>query len=163
MQLLLAVRQALACYTVVDRLDFKHSATTVLNSIHKLLCSRYEKTTPNLCWAFCALLGTCTINKGDFFEIAFVVVDTRLPRFKALAYVLPYFDELTHMLIRTSLSICWGLLFCLRKAFIFYKFAESSLSVHISRVCRRFTIDLCLLNLSKRSSFKSLSSRCATK
>ena len=108
----------------------------------------------------------CTINKEGFCEIAFVVVvDTHLPCFKALAYVLPHFDQLpvTHVLIRASSSVCWGLLFCLCKAFIFYKFAESSLSVHISRVSWRFTIDLCLLNLSKRSSFKSLSRRCATK
>ena len=49
----------------------------------------------------------CTINKEGFFKIAFVVVvDTHLPRFKALAYVLPHFDELTHMLIRASSSIC---------------------------------------------------------
>ena len=50
-----------------------------------------------------------TINKGGFFEIAFVVVvDTHLPRFKALAYVLPHFDQLpvTHVLIRASSSVC---------------------------------------------------------
>ena len=28
--------------------------------------SRYENATPNLCWVFCA------INKGDFFENAFL-------------------------------------------------------------------------------------------
>ena len=45
----------------------------------------------------------CAIIKGRFFEIAFVlVVDTRLPRFEALAYVLPHFDKL----IRTSSSVC---------------------------------------------------------
>ena len=38
-----------------------------------------------------------------FFEIAFVVVvDTHLPFFEALAYVLPHFDELIHMVIRAS-------------------------------------------------------------
>ena len=47
------------------------------------------------------------INKGGFFKIAFlVVVDTHLPRFEALAYVLPHFDELTHVVIRASSSVC---------------------------------------------------------
>ena len=42
-----------------------------------------------------------------FFEIAFVVVvDTHLPRFEALAYVLPHFDELTHVVIPASSSVC---------------------------------------------------------
>ena len=45
----------------------------------------------------------CAINKGGFFEIAFVVVvDTHLPRFEALAYVLSHFDELTQVEIRAS-------------------------------------------------------------
>ena len=57
-----------------------------------LLRSRYENATPNLCWL---------INKGGFFEVSFVVVvDRHLPRFEALAYVLPHFDELTHVMIR---------------------------------------------------------------
>ena len=47
------------------------------------------------------------INKGGFFEIAFaVVVDIHLPHFEALAYVLPNFDELTHVVICASSSIC---------------------------------------------------------
>ena len=33
---------------------------------------------------------SCAINKGGFFGIAFVV-DTHLPRFEALVYVLPHF------------------------------------------------------------------------
>ena len=49
---------------------------------------------------------SCAINNGDFFEIAFVVVDTHLPRFEALAYVSPHFDELTHVVIRASSSVC---------------------------------------------------------
>ena len=44
-----------------------------------------------------------------FFEIAFVVVDTHLPRLEALAYVLPHFDALTH--VKSVLN--------LRKAYIF--------------------------------------------
>ena len=35
-----------------------------------------------------------------------VVVDTHLPRFEALANVLPHFDELTHVAIRASSSVC---------------------------------------------------------
>ena len=46
------------------------------------------------------------IREG-FFEIAFVVVVvTNLPRFEALAYVLPHFDELTHVGIRAHSSVC---------------------------------------------------------
>ena len=53
------------------------------------------------------------INKGGFFEVAFVVVvDTHLPHFEALAYVLPHFDALTHVVILVS------------SAFIFQRFAE---------------------------------------
>ena len=59
---------------------------------------------------------SCAINKGGFSEIAFVVVvDTHLPRFEALAYVLPHFDELAHVagLVRPQAFAE------LRKAFIF--------------------------------------------
>ena len=46
---------------------------------------------------------SCVINKGGFFEVAFVVVvDTHLPRFEALAFVLPHFDALTQVVIRVS-------------------------------------------------------------
>ena len=44
---------------------------------------------------------SCAINTGDFFEIAFVV-DTHLLRFEVLAYFLPDFDELTHVVVRAS-------------------------------------------------------------
>ena len=56
-------------------------------------------------------------------EIAFVVVvvDTHLPRFEALAYVLPHFDELTHVVIRAS------------PAFIIQAFAEVFYSVFVKR------------------------------
>ena len=68
------------------------------------------------------------IIEGGFFDIAFVVVvDTHLPHFETLAYLLPHFDELTHVLIRAS------------SAFIIQAFAEAFYSV-----------------LVKRSSFKSL-------
>ena len=82
------------------------------------------------------------INKGGFFEIAFVVaVDTHLPRFKALAYVLPHFDELNHGVIRAHSAFAEVLysvflkrssfkrLLNLRKAYIFQEFAEGLLSI----------------------------------
>ena len=49
-----------------------------------------------------------------FLEIAFFVVgvDTHLPRFEALAYVLPHFNVLTHVVILVS------------SAFIFQRFGE---------------------------------------
>ena len=56
---------------------------------------------------------SCAINKRGFFEICiFVVVDTHLPRFEVLAYVLPLFDSLTRVVILVS------------SAFIFRRFAE---------------------------------------
>ena len=84
-------------------------------------CVRGTRTQPLICvgrsvhyWVPYA------INKGGFFKIAFVIIfDTHLPRFEALSYVLPHFDELTHVLIRVSSSVCWVLLFCFCKAFIF--------------------------------------------
>ena len=63
----------------------------------------------------------CAINTGSFFEIAFVVVDTHLPHFEALACVLPHFDELTHVVIRAS------------SAFIIQEFAEVFYSVFVKR------------------------------
>ena len=62
--------------------------------------------------------------------VVVVVVDTHLPRFEALAYVLPHFDALTHLVIRVS------------SAFIFQTFAE---------VCYKS-----VLNLRKAYIFKSL-------
>ena len=57
-----------------------------------------------------------------FLEIAFVVVvDTHLPRFETLAYVLPHFDELTHVVIRAS------------PAFIIQAFVEVFYSVFVKR------------------------------
>ena len=58
--------------------------------------------------------------RGVFFEIAFVVVvDTHLPRFEAFAYVLPHFDETTHVVIRAS------------SAFIIQAFAEDFYSAFV--------------------------------
>ena len=41
------------------------------------------------------------IYKGGFFEISFVV-DTHLPRFEAIAYVLLHFDALTQVVVLMS-------------------------------------------------------------
>ena len=88
---------------------------------------------------------SCAINEGGFFEIAFVVVvDTHLPRFEALAYVLPHFDELTHVVrprrssFKPSAEVFYSIfvkcssfksLLNLRKAYIFQEFAEGLLSI----------------------------------
>ena len=54
-------------------------------------------------------------------------------------------------------NVRWGLLFCLRKAFIFYvKVCWIFVKRTYLRVCWRSTIDLCLMKLPKRSSFKSV-------
>ena len=83
---------------------------------------------------------SCAIKKGGFFEIAFfVVVDTHLPRFQALAYVLPHFDALTHVVIRVS------------SAFIFQTFAEVGYSIFVNRTSFKS-----VLNLRKAYIFKSL-------
>ena len=68
-----------------------------------------------------------------------VVVDTHLPRFEALAYVLPHFDALTHVVIRVS------------SAFIFQTFAEVCYSVFVKRSSFKS-----VLNLRKEYIFKSL-------
>ena len=74
---------------------------------------------------------SCAINKGGFFEIAIVVVvDTHLPRFKALAYGLPHFDALTHVVIRVS------------SVFIFQTFAEICYSVVVNRSSFKTVLNL---------------------
>ena len=63
----------------------------------------------------------------------------RLPRFEALAHVLPHFDALTHAVIRVSSS------------FIFQTFAEVCFSVFVNRSSFKS-----VLNLRKAYIFKSL-------
>ena len=77
----------------------------------------------------------CSVHYCAFLEIAFVV-DLNLPRFEALAYVLPHFDALTGLVIRVS------------SAFIFQTFAEVCYSVFVNRSS--------VLNLLKAYIFKSL-------
>ena len=57
-----------------------------------LLRSRYENATP--------ISVGCSVQtyKEGFFQDC--IFDTHFPRFEALAYVLPHFDALTHMVIR---------------------------------------------------------------
>ena len=86
-------------------------------------CVRGTRTQPLICVG-CSVhyWVSCAINKGGFYEISFVVViDTHLPRFEALAYVLPHFDALTQVVIRVP------------SAFIFQTFAEVCCSVFVNR------------------------------
>ena len=78
------------------------------------------------------------INKRGFFETAFVV-DTHLPHFEVLAYVLPHFDASTHVVIRVFL------------AFIFQMFAAVCYSVFVNRSSFKS-----VLNFRKAYIFKSL-------
>ena len=97
------------------------------------------RTQPLICVGFSVHYWvSCAINKGGFFEIAFCV-DKHLPRFEALAYVLPHFDAQTHVVIRVS------------SAFIFQTFAEVFYSVFVKRSSFKS-----VLNLRKAYIFKSL-------
>ena len=150
----------------------KHSRLNIMLQADANYCVRGTRTQPLICvWFSVQYWMSCAIYKGGFFEIAFVVVvvDTHLPRFEALAYVLPHFDALTHVVIRVS------------SAFIFQTFAEVCYSVFVNgssflksvlnlrkanifkSLLKLYYIDLCLLNLSKRSSFKSFGGCYATK
>ena len=73
---------------------------------------------------------SCAINKGCFFEIEFVSTHMHLSRFEALAYVLPHFDALTHVVIRVS------------PAFIFQTFAEVCYSVFVDRSSFKSVLNL---------------------
>ena len=64
---------------------------------------------------------------------SFVVVDTHLPRFEVLAYILPHFDALTHVVIRVP------------STFIFQTFAEVCYSVFVNPSSFKS-----VLNLKKR-------------
>ena len=106
-----------------------------------LHCVRGTRTQPLIC-AGCSVhyWVPYAINKGGFFENAFVVVvDTHLPRFEALAYVLPHFDALTHVVIRVS------------SAFIFQTFANVCYSAFANRSSFKS-----VLNLREAYIFKSL-------
>ena len=82
-----------------------------------LLRSRYENSIPNFYWVFCALFDVRShaINKGGFFRDC-ICLDTHLPRYEEIAYVLPHFDSLTHMVIHVSSTFIFAI--CFRKAYI---------------------------------------------
>ena len=69
----------------------------------------------------------CANNNGGFSETAFVST-AHLPRYEAIAYVLPHFDALTHIVIHVSSTFIFAV--CLRKAYIWIcvcqGFVESS-------------------------------------
>ena len=64
-------------------------------------CVRGTRTQPLIC------VGCSVQLVREVFLIlhSFVVADTHLPRFEALAYVLPHFEELTDVVIRASSSV----------------------------------------------------------
>ena len=70
---------------------------------------------------FLCIIG-CPVQliREVFLRLHFVV-DTHLPRFEAVAYVLPHFDALTHVVIPVS------------SAFIFQRFAKVWYSVFVKR------------------------------
>ena len=86
-------------------------------------CVLVPRTQPLICVG-CSVhyLASCAINKGFFLDCIFV--DTHLPRFEALVYVLPHFDALTHVVILVSSAfifqrfaeVCYSVFMCLRKA-----------------------------------------------
>ena len=95
-------------------------------------CVRGTRTQPLICDG-CSVYYwvSCAINKGGFFKIAFVVVvDTYLPRFEALAYVLAHFDALTHVVI------------CVSSAFIFQTFTEVCYAVFVNRLSFKSVLNL---------------------
>ena len=100
------------------------------------LRSRYDNATPNLFWLFCALLGVlCSIRIFcglHFRRHIFASLWGAFLRFASLWRANSRGDS---CVLGVNLSkVCWGLIFCLRKAYI----------------------DLCLLICPRRSSFRSL-------
>ena len=71
-------------------------------------CVRGTRTQPLICVGCSVYVGfPVQLIREVFSRLhSVVVVDTRLPRFEALAYVLPHFDELTHVVIRASSGVC---------------------------------------------------------
>ena len=92
------------------------------------------------------------IHKEGFFWDCIFVVDTHLPRFEALAYVLPHFDALTHVVILVS------------TAFIFQRFADVWYSVFVKRLSiKKFAVKLYFglsLHIFQHSSLLSLENVC---
>ena len=112
----------------------------IKNKLKISCCVRGTRTQPLICGGWSVHYWvSCEINKGGFFEIAFVVVvNTHLPRFEALAYVLPHFDALIHVVIPVS------------SASMFQTFAAVCYSVFVNR-----SFFKSVLNLRKAYIFKS--------
>ena len=93
-----------------------------------LLRSRYENASPNLCWVFCALLRLHFRRRRHTFASLWGAC----LRFASLWRANSCGDS---CVLGVHLSkICCGLIFCLRKTFIFQKFAVKfyfGLSLHI--------------------------------
>ena len=120
-------------------------------------CVRGTRTQPLICvGCFVHYWVPCAINKRGFFGIAFVVVvDSHLPRFEALAYVLPHFDELPHVWFvrpQAFADVFYSLfvkrssfksLLNLRKAYIFQEFVEGLLSICVCWIFQKFRQPLC--------------------
>ena len=75
---------------------------------------------------------SCSINKRAGFEIEFVSthICLALRHFAPLAYFLPHFDVLTHVVIRVS------------SAFIFQTFAEVCYAVFVKHSCFKSLLNL---------------------
>ena len=112
--------------------------TGLNNTINKTHCVRGTRTQP-LISVGCSVHYwlSCPIKKGVFLDC--ICIDTRLPRFETLAYVLPHFEALTLVVIRVS------------SAFIFQTFAEVCYSVSVKRSSFKSVV-----NLLKAYIFKSL-------
>ena len=87
----------------------------------------------------------CSVQwKSEVFSDC-ICVDIDLPRFEALAYVLPHFDMLTHVVICVSSAFIFKT--CLLRSVIL-----SSWSSHLSKLAEVASLSLCI----KPSSFKIL-------
>ena len=95
----------------------------------------------------------CMNDTWRFFWDCIFVVDTDLPRFEALAYVLPHFDALPHVVIlKSSAFICqrfaevWYSVFVKHSSF--KKFAESSKAFIFQKFAVKFYFGLSLHSFS---------------
>ena len=102
-------------------------------------CVRRTRTQPLICVG-CSVHHwvPCSIYKGGFFEISFVV-DTHLPCFEAIAYVLPHFDALTHVVVRVSLAFIFAI--CIREAYLSKLLLW--INLHIFSMVRRCLWKMC--------------------
>ena len=88
--------------------------------VNPLLRSRYENATPNLCWVFCTLLDVlCNYLRLHFRRRhTFASLWGPCLRFASLWSANSTCGDSCVLGVHLW-KVCWGLLFCLRKAFIF--------------------------------------------